>query len=158
MRIEELNWVGCMKKLKVIINYLIGKSLIGEKKMTENEFLLQDRIAKIKSINEQYNLLENSYISFSGGKDSTVLSYLIDEALPENKIPRVFINTGIEYDLIFKFVKEKQLTDERIYITFIKTLERFWNNTVILLRVKNIHKNYMYIKNFKMRIESREYG
>ena len=84
--------------------------------MTENEFLLQDRIAKIKSINEQHNLIENSYISFSGGKDSTVLSYLIDEALPGNKIPRVFINTGIEYNLILKFVKEKQLVDERIYI------------------------------------------
>lgn len=84
--------------------------------MTEEEFLLKDRIAKIKSINEQYNLLENSYISFSGGKDSTVLSYLIDEALPGNKIPRVFINTGIEYNLILKFVKEKQLADERIYI------------------------------------------
>lgn len=84
--------------------------------MTENEFLLQDRIAKIKSINEKYNLLENSYISFSGGKDSTVLSYLIDEALPDNKIPRVFINTGIEYNLILKFVKEKQMVDDRIYI------------------------------------------
>lgn len=84
--------------------------------MTENEFLLQDRIAKIKSINEQYNLLDNAYISFSGGKDSTVLSYLIDEALPGNKIPRVFINTGIEYNLILKFVKEKQQIDSRIYI------------------------------------------
>lgn len=84
--------------------------------MTENEFLLQDRIAKIKSINEQYNLLDNAYISFSGGKDSTVLSYLIDEALPGNKISRVFINTGIEYNLVLKFVKEKQLVDERIYI------------------------------------------
>lgn len=31
------------------------------------------------------------YISFSGGKDSTVLHHLIDEAIPGNKIPRVFI-------------------------------------------------------------------
>lgn len=73
--------------------------------MTENEFLLQDRIAKIRSINEQHNLLENSYISFSGGKDSTVLSYLMDEALPGNKIPRVFINTGIEFKLIYIYQK-----------------------------------------------------
>ena len=58
--------------------------------MTENDFLLQDRIAKIKSINEQYDLEHNAYVSFSGGKDSTVLHYLIDEALPGNKIPRVF--------------------------------------------------------------------
>lgn len=34
--------------------------------MTENEFLLQDRITKIKSVNEQYDLLNSSYISFSG--------------------------------------------------------------------------------------------
>jgi 3'-phosphoadenosine 5'-phosphosulfate sulfotransferase (PAPS reductase)/FAD synthetase len=65
--------------------------------MTENEFLLRDRIAKIKSINEQYDLENNAYLSFSGGKDSTVLHYLLDEALPENKIPRLFLNTGIEY-------------------------------------------------------------
>lgn len=69
--------------------------------MTENEFLLQDRIAKIKSINEQHNLLENSYLSFSGGKDSTILHYLLDEALPGNNIPRVYVNTGIEYKDIY---------------------------------------------------------
>lgn len=69
--------------------------------MTENEFMLADRIAKIKSMDEQYDLENNSYISFSGGKDSTVLSHLIDEALPNNKIPRVFFNTGIEYNDIY---------------------------------------------------------
>lgn len=84
--------------------------------MTENEFLLQDRIAKIKSINDQYNLIDNAYISFSGGKDSTVLSYLIDLALPGNKIPRVFLNTGIEYKLILKFVREFQNKDDRVII------------------------------------------
>ena len=73
--------------------------------MTENEFLLQDRISKIKSINEQYDLLKNAYISFSGGKDSTILHYLIDEALPGNNIPRVFINTGIEYKLIYIYMQ-----------------------------------------------------
>ena len=40
--------------------------------MTENEFLLADRIQKIKSINELYDLEHKAYISFSGGKDSTV--------------------------------------------------------------------------------------
>lgn len=76
--------------------------------MTENEFLLADRIAKIKSINEQYDLEHNAYISFSGGKDSTVLSHLIDEALPGNNIPRVFINTGIEYKMLVAFVERER--------------------------------------------------
>lgn len=84
--------------------------------MTENEFLLQDRIAKIKSINEQYDLLNNAYISFSGGKDSTVLSYLIDEALPENKIPRVYSDTGIELNSVRKFVYDLKKNDERVEI------------------------------------------
>lgn len=79
--------------------------------MTENEFLLQDRIAKIKSINELYDLENNAYVSFSGGKDSTVLHYLIDEALPGNKIPRVYLNTGIEYKSVVSFVeREREIT------------------------------------------------
>lgn len=76
--------------------------------MTENEFMLADRITKIKSINEQYDLEHNAYISFSGGKDSTVLSHLIDEALPDNKIPRVYLNTGIEYKDIVAFVERER--------------------------------------------------
>jgi len=76
--------------------------------MTENEFLLADRIQKIKSINELYDLENNAYISFSGGKDSTVLHYLFDEALPNNKIPRVYLNTGIEYKSIVQFVERER--------------------------------------------------
>lgn len=45
------------------------------------------------------------YISYSGGKDSTVLSHIVDTAYPDNKIPRVFVNTGLEYPEIVQFVK-----------------------------------------------------
>ena len=84
--------------------------------MDENEFLLQDRITKIRSINEMYDLENNAYISFSGGKDSTVLSALIDLALPDNKIPRVYINTGIDYQAIVDFVLEYGKLDKRLKI------------------------------------------
>lgn len=84
--------------------------------MENFEFILQDRIAKIQAINKQYDLENNAYISFSGGKDSTVLHYLIDLALPNNKIPRVFINTGIEYSDIVKYVKGLAKEDDRFYI------------------------------------------
>lgn len=70
--------------------------------MTDNELLLQDRIEKIQQIISKYGE-ENFYLSFSGGKDSTVLSALLDMALPDNKIPRVYANTGyrIEHDTGF---------------------------------------------------------
>lgn len=82
----------------------------------EFEFILFDRIEKIKQINEEYDLENNSYISFSGGKDSTILHYLIDLALPNNKIPRLFINTGVEYQDIRKFVEGLAINDDRIKI------------------------------------------
>lgn len=43
------------------------------------------------------------YISFSGGKDSTVLLHLVRAIYPE--IEAVFVNTGLEYPEIQKFVK-----------------------------------------------------
>ncbi len=82
----------------------------------EYDFILFDRIEKIKEINKQYNLLDNAYISFSGGKDSTILHYLIDLALPNNNIPRIYINTGIEYSDIRKYVVELSKADSRIKI------------------------------------------
>lgn len=83
--------------------------------MTDNEFILFDRCEKIKSVIKKYGE-ENFYISFSGGKDSTILSELVDYAIPNNKIPRVFVNTGIEYNLIIEFVKKKQKQDSRFII------------------------------------------
>lgn len=84
--------------------------------MTENELLLEDRLGVIRSMNEKYDFNNNAYISFSGGKDSTVVRHLIDMALPGNTIPRVFANTGIEFIAISDFVKEMQKTDQRIEI------------------------------------------
>ena len=77
------------------------------------ELLKYDRLQIIKTIIEKYEE-ENFYVSFSGGKDSTVLHHLIDEAIPNNNIPRVFINTGIEYRFIQEFVKDMAKTDNRI--------------------------------------------
>lgn len=83
--------------------------------MTENDFILFDRIDVIKKAIEKYGE-GNFYISFSGGKDSTVLHHLIDEAIPGNKIPRVFMNTGIEYNDIRRFVEELTENDFRFVI------------------------------------------
>lgn len=55
--------------------------------MDENNFILADRIAVIKQTIEKYGA-DRFYISFSGGKDSTIVHHLIDEALPNNCIPR----------------------------------------------------------------------
>lgn len=81
--------------------------------MNDNEFILSDRIQKIQQIIKEYGE-SNFYCSFSGGKDSTVLSTLIDIAVPNNNIPRVYADTGIELNLIREFVKKCQSNDSRI--------------------------------------------
>lgn len=83
--------------------------------MTENEFILQDRIAKIKATIEKYGE-ENFYLSFSGGFDSTVIDYLLDLSLPNNNIPRVFADTGIELNIIRDFVNKKAERDKRVIL------------------------------------------
>ena len=83
--------------------------------MTDNEFLLQDRLQKIRQIVNKYGE-GNFYISFSGGKDSTVLSALVDMAVPENKIPRVYANTGIDLNMVRDFVFDMAKTDDRVVI------------------------------------------
>lgn len=81
--------------------------------MTENEFLLADRIGVIKDTINKYGE-DKFYLSFSGGKDSTVVHHLLDMALPDNKITRVFSNTGIEYKANVDFVNS--IKDDRFVI------------------------------------------
>lgn len=83
--------------------------------MIDNELLLFDRLNVIKDTINKYGE-QNFYLSFSGGKDSTILHYLLDQALPNNQIPRVFINTGIEYQAIVDFVKGLAQKDNRFII------------------------------------------
>lgn len=79
------------------------------------DLLLEDRIGVIKDAIKKYGE-DNFYISFSGGKDSTIIHYLVDLAIPNNRIPRVFINTGVEYQDIVKFVQEMTKKDKRFVI------------------------------------------
>ena len=45
----------------------------------------------------------NVYVSFSGGKDSTVLKHIVDSMYDD--VPSVFVNTGLEYPEIQQFVR-----------------------------------------------------
>lgn len=64
------------------------------------------------------------YVSFSGGKDSTVLLHIVRNLYPE--IEAVFVDTGLEYPEIRKFVKSfDNVTILRPEMRFDKVIETY---------------------------------
>ena len=64
------------------------------------------------------------YISFSGGKDSTVLKHIVDSMY--NDIPAVFVNTGLEYPEIQKFaMSQKNVVTVRPEMRFDEVIKKY---------------------------------
>lgn len=62
------------------------------------------------------------YVSFSGGKDSTVLKHIVDSMYDD--IPSLFVNTGLEYPEIQKFaMKQKNVVTVRPEMRFDEVLK-----------------------------------
>lgn len=80
---------------------------LDELKVLQN-YPLWMKVEKTKlRIREWYEYYNGEvYVSFSGGKDSTVLLDIARSIYPD--IEAVFINTGLEYPEIYKFVKTKE--------------------------------------------------
>jgi 3'-phosphoadenosine 5'-phosphosulfate sulfotransferase (PAPS reductase)/FAD synthetase len=63
------------------------------------------------------------YISFSGGKDSTVLKHIIDSMYSD--VPALFVNTGLEYPEIQKFaMAQKNVVTVRPEMRFDEVLKK----------------------------------
>ena len=64
------------------------------------------------------------YVSFSGGKDSTVLLHLVREEYPN--VEAVFVNTGLEYPEIQRFVKSfDNVTILRPKMSFVEVIKKY---------------------------------
>jgi len=67
---------------------------------------------------------EKPYISFSGGKDSTVLLHIARQVY--KTIPAVFVNTGLEYPEIVKYIKTyNNVTILRPKRSFVNVIEEY---------------------------------
>lgn len=64
------------------------------------------------------------YVSFSGGKDSTVLKHIVDSMYDD--VPAVFVNTGLEYPEIQRFAKsQKNVTVIRPDLRFDEVIKKY---------------------------------
>lgn len=115
------------------------------------ELSLEDKISLTRErIKEWYEYHDgNVYISFSGGKDSTVLLDLVRSIYPE--IPAVFINTGLEYPEILKFIKTiSNVTILRPKMKFRDVIDKYGYPVI---SKENAHKIFQIsnTKSFKLR-------
>ena len=79
---------------------------------------------RIKEFYSHYN--GNVYVSFSGGKDSTVLKHLVETTPDIYDVPNVFIDTGLEYPEIRKFaISQPNVTVLRPSMRFDEVIKRF---------------------------------
>ena len=79
------------------------------------------------------------YVSFSGGKDSTVLLHLVRQLYPE--VPAVFVDTGLEYPEIRAFVKTVgNVVWLRPKMPFQKVLEKYGCPVVSKEAARKIHE------------------
>lgn len=66
------------------------------------------------------------YVSFSGGKDSTVLKHLVENTPGVYNVPSLFINTGLEYPEIQRFAKSQpNVTTVRPEMRFDKVIKKY---------------------------------
>ena len=64
------------------------------------------------------------YVSFSGGKDSTVLKHIVDGMYDD--VPALFVNTGLEYPEIQKFaMTQKNVVTVRPKMRFDEVLKKY---------------------------------
>lgn len=86
---------------------------------------------------------EGVYVSFSGGKDSTVLLHIVREVMGYKNIPAVFVDTGLEYPEIREFVKTfDNVTWVKPKLTFKQVIEKCGYPVIS----KEVSKNVYYAK------------
>jgi len=106
--------------------FACNKIHIKEQLKALQSLTLEQKIQATKvRIIEWYNRYDgNVYVSFSGGKDSTVLLDIVRQSYPE--IEAVYVDTGLEYPEIRDFVKTKEnVTWLKPELSFYEVLKKY---------------------------------
>lgn len=89
------------------------------------------------------------YVSFSGGKDSTVLLDLVRRIYPD--VPAVFIDTGLEYPELREFIKTiPNVTWLKPKMNFRKVIEKYGYPVISKEVSKRVHWGKRYLEEGKV--------
>lgn len=75
-------------------------------KVNENRYneVTDEAISFVQGYKQRYSL-EDMFVSFSGGKDSTVISDIVRRAFSSNKVYHIFGDTTLEFPLTYEYKK-----------------------------------------------------
>lgn len=134
---EENNPIDVIKKLKIYSN--------DNQKYIET-FFDSETIKNFVKVNnshlnsitsEAYNYIRNlaadkdessMFVSFSGGKDSTVVSHLVRNSLPEKKIIHIYGDTTLEYPTSEAYIKRFKHDNPFVPLLIAKNKDQDFNN------------------------------
>jgi 3'-phosphoadenosine 5'-phosphosulfate sulfotransferase (PAPS reductase)/FAD synthetase len=103
-------------------NFIITPQQLIQKQSLSLEEKIDSSLAVIQEWYEHWN--GKVYVSFSGGKDSTVLLNLVRSIYPE--VVGVFLNLGLEYPEVKNYIKTiKNITWIRSKMTFIDNINYY---------------------------------
>lgn len=90
-------------------------------------FITEEAVHFVQQYQEKYSV-EDMMVSFSGGKDSTVTSHIVNRALGTNKVLHVFGDTTLEFPYTIEYKKRFNKNEE--------------SQGVRILTAKNREKNF----------------
>lgn len=85
--------------------------------------ITEEAIRFIQSYRNQYPI-EDMMVSFSGGKDSTVTSHLVNRALGSNKVLHVFGDTTLEFPTTYEYKKRFPKNEESLGVRVLSAKNR----------------------------------
>ena len=93
-----------------------------------------------RRIRDWYDYLDGDvYVSFSGGKDSTVLKHLVENTSGVYNVPSLFVNTGLEFPELQNFaMRQSNVVTVRPDMHFDEVIKKY-GYPVIGKKTSKIH-------------------
>ena len=86
-------------------------------------YITEEAISFIQKYTDKYSI-EDMMVSFSGGKDSTVTSHLVNTALGTNKVLHIFGDTTLEFPYTLEYKKRFNKNEESIGVRILTAKNR----------------------------------